>query len=332
MRVVKSVPVEDYEFRGSIKGSDVSRLKKAFSWDPHIHEGEADTLLRLNRSCPIQAPSWSDFLVDAIADYILNQSGPEGYITIEKSRWLVAKLATDGWIGNRAEFDLLVAILGRARWFPLSLATFALDQIAGAVIHGFGPLRRGHGAVSAPGTIGDAEIGLIRVVLSAFGGDSALPLTRPEAEILIGLNKAVAGRSTTPAAWTDLFAKAVANIILAEHGYAVPPRSVALRPGAPVNGPQTLVEQVAVSLARLRYDYHRPSTEERALHRLERQRIEIVTGEEIVADEARWLTDRLQSSLRPSALEAAVLAHLDRECLIEELAVQIGAGRDGQAA
>ena len=74
-------------------------------------------------------------------------------------------------------------------------------------LHGFGPLRRGHGAVAAPGTIGESEIGLIRVVLNAFGGDSALAITRPEAEILIGLNKAVSGRSTTPAAWTDLFAK-----------------------------------------------------------------------------------------------------------------------------
>jgi hypothetical protein len=334
MRVVKSVPVEDFEFRGSIKDSDVARMMRAFAEDPHIHENEAETLLRLNRSCPIQAPSWSGFLVDVIADYILNQSGPEGYITAEKSRWLIAKLASDGWIANRAEFDLLVAILGKARWFPLSLATFALDQVAGAVIHGFGPLRAGHGQQGAvPGTIGEGEIALIRVIVNAFGGDSALPLTQQETEILIGVNKAVSGAGrTVPAAWTDLFAKAMTNVILSEHGYAVPPRAVALRPWVSEAAYTTFDEQVAASLGLLRQDYHRQSVEERALARLERQRIEIVTGESIVPEEEGWLTQRLLESRRRSAVEAAVLDHLGRECLIGEGFERQRMARDGKAA
>jgi hypothetical protein len=336
MRVIKSVPVEDFELRGSIKDSDVTRLKRAFAEDPHIHDNEAETLLRLNRSCPVQAPSWSGFLIDAIADYILNQSGPEGYITVEKSRWLVARLSRDGWVANGAEFDLLVAILGRARWFPLSLATFALEQIAGAVVHGFGPLRRGQsplqGPGAVPGSIRDTEIALIRVILNAFGGDSALPLTRPEAEVLMGINRIVAQRSAPPA-WVDLFAKAMANVLLAEHGYAVPPRAVALRPGVvAAEGCPTLEEQVATALGRLRHDYHSQSSEEWALARLERQRIEIVTGEEITAEEPGWLTDRLLSSLRPTPLETAVMAYLDRECLIGEPGLRLGVGRGGHAA
>lgn len=335
MRAVKSVPVEDFEFRGSIKDSDVTRLRMALAEDPHIHETEAEALLRLNRSCPIQAPTWNGFLVDAIADYILNQSGPEGYITAEKSGWLMGKLASDGWIANRTEFDLLVAILGRARWFPLSLATFALEQVAGAVIHGFGPLRIGQGPLqmpgAVPGSIGETEIALIRVILTAFGGDSALPLSRPEAEVLIGVNKAVTAR-TVPPAWADLFAKAMANVILAEHGYAVPPRAVALRPAAPADGELPVAEQVAAVLGTLRGDYHLQTAEERALARLERQRIEIVTGEEIALGDAGWLTERLRTSRRPSAVEAAVLVHLERECLIADTFEPLGFGWGGHAA
>jgi hypothetical protein len=334
MRVVKSVPVEDFEFRGSIKDSDVTRLIRAFAQDPHIGEHEAETLLRLNRSCPIQAPSWSGFLVDVIADYILNQSGPEGYITAEKSQWLIAKLSTDGWIANRAELDLLVSILGKARWFPLSLATFALGQVAGAVIHGYGPLRV-QGAQPAksgvPGTIGEAEIALLRVILNAFGGDSALPLTRPEAEILLNVHKAVAGRPV-PLAWTDLFAKAMANVVLAEQGYAVPPRVVALRPWTPAEASLTVEDQVSACLGHLRHDYHRQSAEERALARLERQRIEIVTGETISGEDQCWLTERLVTGYRRSALETAVLAHLDRECLIGDALERSAPGLGGKAA
>jgi hypothetical protein len=318
MRVVKSVPFEDFEFRGSIKDSDVTRMIRAFAEDPHVHESEAEALLRLNRSCPIQGPSWSGFLVEVIADYLLKHSGPEGYITSEKSQWLVGKLASGGWIANRAEFDLLVSVLGKARWFPLSLATFALAQVAGAVIHGYGPLRngQGHGPLGAvPGSIGDGEIALLRTILNAFGGDSALPLTRAEMEILLGINKALGGRPA-PAAWTDLFAKAVANVILAEHGYAVPPRSVALRPRVSGEPSATLEEQVAASLGTLRFDYRRPSAEERALARLERQRIEIVTGESIGTDDTRWFSELVFSRLARAPVEATVMDHLARECLI----------------
>jgi hypothetical protein len=335
MRVVKSVPVEDFEFRGSIKDSDVARLARAFSDDPHIHENEAEALLRLNRTCPIQGPSWSGFLVEVIADYILNQSGPEGYITTEKSQWLVGKLAVNGWIANRAELDLLVAILGKARWFPLSLAKFALEQVAGAVIHGFGPLRAGQGfgvgQGAVPGSIAESEVALLRVILNAFGGDSALPLTRDEMEILLAVQKAVAGRPA-PAAWADLFAKSITNVLLAEHGFAVPPRAVALRPWVAPEGAQTLDEQVSASLDALRRDYHRQSAEERALARLERQRIEIVTGEALAAEEAGWLSERIGASSRRSAIEAAVLAHLDRECLIDDGLGRTISARGGRAA
>lgn len=341
MRVVKSVPVEDFEFRGSIKDSDVARLAAVFIQDPHIHENEAEALLRLNRSCPIQAPSWSGFLVEVIADYILNQSGPEGYITAEKSQWLISKLSVNGWIANRAELDLLVAILGKARWFPLSLATFALDQVAGAVIHGFGPLRAGKGfgvghlsgagVGAVPGTIGEGEVALLRVVLNAFGGESPLPLTRAEMEILLDVQKAVAGRPA-PDSWADLFAKSVANVLLAEHGYAVPPRAAALRPWTPEDGTLPLEQKVANALGPLRRDYHRQSPEERALARLERQRIEIVTGEALPFDDQSWFTDRLKSSARRSALEAAVVAHLDGECLLGDGVVRDGDQRSGRAA
>lgn len=327
MRVVKSVSVEDLECRGSIKDSDVTRLRKAFASDPHIHENEAEALLRLNKACPVQAPTWSGFLADAIADYILNQSGSEGYITAEKSRWLIGKLSRDGWVTTRAEFDLLVSVLGRARWLPLSLATFALEQVSGAVMHGFGPLRRVHaggaGLGPVPGMISEGEVALVRTILEAFGGESGLPVMRAELEILLGIQRSMSKRAA-PAAWTDLLAKAVANVVLSEEGYAVPPRSVALRPGALVEVHQSPEEQVAVSLERLRHDYHTQSAEERAIARLERQRVEIVTGEDIASDETGWLMQRILTSARPLAIESAVMAYLDKECLIGEPGQRLG--------
>jgi hypothetical protein len=168
------------------------------------------------------------------------------------------------------------------------------------------------------------------VILNAFGGDSALPITRSETEILLDVHKAVGARPVPPA-WTDLLAKAMANVVLAEHGYSVPPRAVALRPWSPADPALALEDQVGACLGHLRVDYHRQSVEERALARLERQRIEIVTGETIAGEDQSWLTERLVSGYRRSALETAVLAHLDRECLIGDAAAA-GRSRDGKAA
>lgn len=325
MRVVKSVSVEEFAFRGSIKDSDVGRLQAALADDPEIHEDEAETLLRLNRACPVTAPSWRGLLVDVVCDFILNQNGSEGYITSEKSDWLVSRLSTDGWIANRAELDLLVEILGRARWFPLSLATFALEQVAGAAIHGFGPLRAGAGRFPMPGTIAEQDVALLRTILNAFAGDSALSLTRAEAEILLSIDATLSDKPQ-PAEWVDLFAKSMSNVLLAEEGYAVPPRAVALRARVSAGQPMSLDRQVAASLGFLAHDYYRPSAEERALARLERQRIEIVTGERLDAGEAGWLSARLGSGAAATPLAAAVMAHLKRERLIGALQ------QDGKAA
>ena len=167
----------------------------------------------------------------------------------------------------------------------------------------------------APGNIGEADVELLRTILNAFAGDSALSLTRAEVEILLAIDAALSDRAL-PSEWVDLFAKAISNVLLAEQGYAVPPRPVALRARVSAGQPMPLDRQVAASLGFLSHDYYRPSSEERALARLERQRIEIVTGERLEADEAGWLTARLEGGMDPTPLTAAVTAHLRRERLI----------------
>jgi hypothetical protein len=52
-----------------------------------------------------------------------------------------------------------------------------------------------------------------------------------------------------------------------------------------------------------------------------------------VGEDGDWLTDRLVSGYRRSALETAVLAHLDRECLVGDAFEAANTRiRDGKAA
>jgi hypothetical protein len=218
---------------------------------------------------------------------------------------------------------------------PASLVTFALAQVRAAVVNGDGPLRLGQ--VPMRGVIAEREVELVRAILCALGSDSSLAITRAEAEMLLDINAALAASPARPA-WTDLFVKAVANVLMSSAGYAAPPRKIALgaeKSSGPRREPwpiAALTTMVALSLNSVRDAYHRQSLEERALSRLERQRIEIVTNEEMTDIDGRWLTDRLSGDISLSATEEALLAYARREKLIADPMAPAPLERDGKAA
>jgi hypothetical protein len=70
---------------------------------------------------------------------------------------------------------------------------------------------------------------------------------------------------------------------------------------------------VQSNLAAIQAAYHDQTAEERALARLEHQRIEIITHEEITEAEASWLVSRLGRDGRLSPSETALVAYLGHE-------------------
>jgi hypothetical protein len=291
-------------------------------------------MLAINASCPVQTPAWGEFLVEAITEHIVNQSEPEGYLNAEKAKWLIDRISQDGRVERKTELDLLVAVLAKARWVPASLVGFALAQVREAVICGNGPLRAGEAPVR--GAITDREVELVRGMLCALGGDGRIAVTRTEAEILFDINDEIASECA-PLAWTELFVKAIANVVMAASGYAVPTRQAALRAHGRVAGRYDVTlaglnAWVASSLDSVRDAYGEQSAEERSLSRLERQRIEIVTNEEMAGGDARWLAVRLLGDNALSPAEDALVAYLRRKRLIGDPLLSFVRARDGKAA
>ncbi len=316
MSVLKSISIDEIVKRGSIGEADVLTMRRSFYEDGLIGLEEANQLFVLNDACRNQHDSWPWFFVEAITDFIVNQVEPEGYLTAGNADWLVSKISSDGQVQSKTELDLLVHVLDKARWSPERLVKFALDQVKRAVIEGDGPLRAGQ--MLEQGTINDAEVDLLRRILYAFGGDGNIAITKAEAEVLFEIDEAMAGQPPHPA-WTDLFAKAVANVILAASGYAPPSREEALRSEAWLAGrgdlsPGGLLKaMVTSSLSSVWECYHGQSAEERALERLERQRIEIITNEQITEGEANWLAERISRDGRVSPTELALMSFLRQE-------------------
>lgn len=336
MTGLKSLPVDEILTRGAITETDVARLRRILYEDGIVTSDEADILFRLNAACKMTDTSWPAFFVEAITDYLVFQAHPQGYVTSDNAHWLLERIATGGQVKTKSEFDLAVSVLEKARWAPVSLARFALEQVKNAILTGAGPLRTGKGIPL--GTITAGEVDLLRRILYAFGGDGHVAITREEADILFDIDEAVE-HAVPNAAWTDLFVKAVANVIMATSGYAVPSREEALRQEAALDNPDQktsvlafLLSMVRSNLASVRDAYHDQTAEERALARLEHQRIEIITNEPITEAEASWLANRLgrDGSLSPS--ESALVAYLRVENPRMHPALSEAVARLGHAA
>lgn len=335
MGALRSVPIEEIIRSGSIKDVDVLLLRRALHGDGIVSAEEAEMLLRLNEACPVQHPAWPEMFIEAVTDYLVNQAAPEGYLTADDAKWLMGRISKNGRIARKVELDLLVNVLDKSRWSPVSLSRFALEQVKQAVTDGDGPLRSGQDP--GKGTIREPEVELVRRILYAFAGDGSIAVTRPEAEVLFDINDAISDPEANQA-WTDLFVKAITNVVMAASGQGVPTREEALRrdlwlasrdelsPGA------MLSAIVRTSLDAVWGAYQEQSPEERALARLEHQRLEIITNEVITQAEAAWLCERIGRDGRLTPNEAALVAYLKKESPAMHPDLQAAVDRLAQAA
>ncbi|MBS0242502.1 MAG: hypothetical protein JSS20_10010 [Proteobacteria bacterium] len=312
--------------RGSIRDSDVARLRVAYRDAASLTTEDAEALFDLHVASPIQDPSWGPFLVEAVTEFIVNQAAPEGYVVAENARWLKEHIGRYGRVETTAELTLLVHVIETARWTPPSLAAFALAQIGAAVVSGTGPLRAINAAPA--GTITPSEVDLAARIIAAYGGEAGIPVTRAEAEELLAINRAIAPGHSSPA-WSALFVRAIGSAVLSALGHDVPARRdiVSLSPSADAaldvlsaligDRHQTAASAAAdarlIGLARIWSTIPMQSPEERALARLARQRLEIVTNEVIEEATDVWLMSRLGEAPEADDNEIALIAYIARE-------------------
>jgi hypothetical protein len=313
MSVQPAVSVDEICARGTVTGEDVARLRRLLFTDAAISAEEAVALFRINTACARQDPSWREFYIEAITDFLINDVVPRGYLTNRNAEWLVAHVAPQGTVRSKVDFELLVNLLDKARWAPESLVRLALEQVLKAIETGTGPLRTNSDV--PPRRVTESDVEVIRRIVYAFGGDGNIAITRAEAEVLFRINDIVADTPPCPI-WSELFVKALANCVMAASGYAVPSREEALRREAWLESRNDIeLSSILTSFKPGYFEtlYRAFTSEEAALARLERQRIEIITNEEVTQGEIAWLADHLGRDGNLSANERLLIAFLKRE-------------------
>lgn len=316
----RSLLFKEIQSRGTIRLADILKLRRDYLPNGVHFETEAQALLLLNAACPIQEMSWTPFLVDAIATYIVHATAPAGYLTVGKARWLIGHASSGGRVERLSCLELMITVLEMARWAPPSLPAFVLRQIEVDIVTGMGPLRSA--ATSGKGRVGKTAAALIRRVLEASDASHAAEthsssirgaLTRAEAEVLLDIHDATIAADNC-LEWTEMFTKAMANVLMTASGYAAPARSQALQtePWFDASSPpqafiQTMQDR---GFRALLAPYSARSEEDRALAHLEHHKVEIITAEVIATLDADWLANRLQRTATLTPATQALLAFL----------------------
>ncbi|MCC2098903.1 MAG: hypothetical protein KDJ29_18570 [Hyphomicrobiales bacterium] len=290
---------------GDITAQDVLELRRGVFGDTRVWPHEAEALFDLQQMRLPACPEWQDFYLEAMTDYLVNQEEPQGYISEQNAHWLVEMIDRDAVVWSDTELELLVHVLEKAKSSPPQLVRYALEKVKEAVVTGEGPTRKG--MELNPGSIGAAEVDMLRRILYAFGGGSACAISRDEAEILFDINDATLFGDNDPS-WQDLFVKAIANHLMAISGYSVPSRQEAIRR-------EEWLAKTDVSVAgffdRMLSGWRDAlSSYERPGRDLE---LEARINEHITAGEANWLKDRMMRNGHLCANQKALLRFIREE-------------------
>jgi hypothetical protein len=306
---------------GRIGPKDVLKFRNEIFRDGIVNAAEADAIVALNDAVGEKSAEWREFYVEALADFIVHQAEPRGYVSVANADWLIAAVSRDGKVETVCELEILVKVLDRATSSPDRLVRFVLDQIGRAVLEGEGPLARG--GKLEKGAINEAEVELLRRVLYAVGGDGGISISRVEAEFLFELNDRTAS-DRNHKSWQDLFVKAIANYLMAAATGKPVSRTAALKReewldsadesiGATLSGAFGMLGQMfsGAFMADMS-DAHEQIERAWAAKNAETQAA-IAEAAVISQVEADWLIERMSRDGRIHDNEKALLAFLKRE-------------------
>ena len=211
---------------GRIGEGDVMRLRDAVWGEEAISQAAIDALFDLDARCPDAAPQWSEMLGEAVEHFLLHQSAPHGFLDDIGAKWLQKRIAQNGRVVSFAGMELLVRVLENAENAPDWLKAWALAQVEETIVTGVGPTRSPDAI--APNCIDEAEVGLLRRLIFAGGGEGAVIVGTTEADLLFRIKNRTLASANAPG-WLTLFVQGVGNHLMAHSDYRPLSRDEAVR-------------------------------------------------------------------------------------------------------
>ena len=258
----------------------VRTIRHAVYEDGTVSLADADMLFAVHAAVGDGGcPQWPELFVEAIADILVDQVEPYGYVSQANADWLMGRMRDDGRVLRATEFAALVAVIEKARSVPDTLNAFALGLVHDAIVSGNGLLS----PAGVAGTVTAADTEALRTILHAASSEGFGFITRAEAEALFSIADATAGRDNHPG-FDDLFARAVGNHLIAAGG----------------RHPPTVNE----ALHRERWLDQRQSTSQGVGRFFARTLSAVISGDAFTACTGGWVADRAADGFMQNAVQA----------------------------
>ena len=297
--------------RGRISDDDVRYLRQDYFKDSKLCKTEAESLFALDAAVKDKSAVWDEFFVEAMVDHLVNQAEPVGHISEDNAEWLISCIARNGLVDGPVRLEMLVKVIEVAKSAPEFLLAFALSQVSEAVLNNQGPLAESR--LSEKQVICKSDVELLRRMIFGYGSDSGLAVSKAEAEFLFELNDRTAEFENDPA-WTDLFARAVGNYLLATLDGAQPSRAAVLSKDNFLRGDglfDVAVNSLKSALAEMR-PLHRVLDSERGVQN-DKLAASFAEAEKVTSEEAAWVIERIQRDGDTHENEKALLAFIKEE-------------------
>tara|TARA_R110000787_G_scaffold36827_1_gene93738 strand:- start:26178 stop:27125 length:948 start_codon:yes stop_codon:yes gene_type:complete len=247
--------------------------------------------------------TWDRLFVSAVRDYVLLHSDPRNWVTEDEADWLIEQIDRQGACPIASEVDLLLQIMRYAEGVPDRLGYYTL-KVACARISQLGKA-----------TAEDVE--RVRRALIVPVGEGGGWVTGVEAELLVRTNDKIGFAANDPS-WNDLFARAIANHLMARaHPEPKSETSILSRDhwiGDMRPEPGTFLEDVRAGFseggwfAPISQNEDRAEAARRAAHAAARREADISTE-----DEASWFLKCVGEEKSVSLAERALLDFLKLE-------------------
>lgn len=196
---------------GVVSPEEILAMRQAGWADGKMTRAEAEAVFAAQNVAGEHSREWSDFFVEAIQHYVLENSEPRGYASEAEARWLIDQVQRDGKVCSMTELEVLTRIIEKAQNVPNVLKDFVLRVLEDEVMTGTGPTRCGGELSDAH--VSEAECKLIRRVIFGAGGDRPAGVSRAEAEMLFRIKDATEHAANTPE-FKRLFVQGVGNYLM----------------------------------------------------------------------------------------------------------------------
>ncbi len=94
--------VSKTSYRSRINFGDVRRLQRKILPDGVMSREEAELLIALDRSATKADPSWTEYLVTTIVDFVVWVERPTGFVDDDTALWLAETLSAGGALTRTA--------------------------------------------------------------------------------------------------------------------------------------------------------------------------------------------------------------------------------------